>query len=198
MRCFLLTLMFGATVLNACAPAPTTAEGCAVVQTHAIAFSGASTSDLAAGDMVEARSFGPDCATAIVTLTFRAADGAPLWTFAAPARKVFPETTAGAMDSVAALQGMDTQLRRWVRVMVSTTADQPRWAPISAAAGSPPLPETGPPAPPWSTPFDQATYADLRERALPMACFETSPDAASCVYWEAAAGEALLFLEFQR
>ena len=190
-----------ALLVSACAaPAPVVTEGCGLVQSHAVAFSGASTSDVTAGDTVEARSFGPDCARAVVALTVRAADGTALWTFAAPARAVFPETAAGAIDPTAATQAMDTLLRRWARVSVSTTADQPRWAPMSAGPGgaSPELPEAGPPTGPWSTPFDEATYADIRARGLPMACFETSPDSAQCIYWEAAAGEALLFLEFQR
>lgn len=188
-------------VLSACArPAPVVTEGCGLVQAHQTAFSGASTSDVTAGDTIEARSFGPDCAKAVVALTIRAADGTALWTFAAPARTVFPETAAGAVDPTAATQAMDTLLRRWARVTVSTTADQPRWAPMSAVPGSAPpeIPESQSPMAPWSTPFDEATYASIRDRGLPMACFETSPDTAQCVYWEAAAGEALLFLEFER
>lgn len=201
MRLFSLALVTVVLAVSACArPAPVAADGCGLVQAHPISFSGASTSDVTAGDTVEARSFGPDCAKAIVALTIRAADGSALWTFAAPARTVFPETAAGAIDPTAATQAMGTLLRRWARVTVSTTSVQPRWAPMSAAPGSAPpeIPEGQSPMAPWSTPFDEATYASIRDRGLPMACFETSPDTAECVYWEAAAGEALLFLAFKR
>jgi hypothetical protein len=161
-----------------------------MAEARAVAFSTAATSTATAGDTVETRSFGPNCGAAVLALVVRAANQAPIYAFAAPASSVFPDAPGDA-ESLARL------LRRWGDLAVATTADPPAWATVAGDARAPALP----PAdlqPPWSSPFDATTFADIRARALPMACYQTSPDSAECLYWEPAAGQALVFLRFQR
>ncbi len=189
---------FLAGCLCACGPrTPPPVAGCDMVEAHRVAFSTAATADQTAGDTIEARSFGPDCANAVVSLVVRAGDGAPLYAFAAPGAWTFPETVLAAADPEAEAQAMRALLRRWARTAVATTADEPRWASIASGPAPAPPAEEALQAP-WSTTFDAATFADIRARALPMACFETSPDSAQCVYWEPAAAQALPFLAFNR
>jgi len=196
-----LTIAILLLLAAACAQQPPVVAGCDVVESQPVQFSGASTSDATAGDTVEARSFGPDCPNAVLSLTVRAGDGTPLWAFTAPAQTVFPGMVPNAENPQDAAQAMRSLLRRWARVSTATTAAQPSWEAIGTEgeAAPPALNEGPPPAGgPWSTPFDAITYADVRARALPTICYETSPHSAECIYWEAAVGAALRYVTFER
>jgi hypothetical protein len=197
--------VLGLALLTA-ACAPPAPKGCVVGVVRDVAFTGAQTSDGASGDTVEAASSGPNCSQAVFTMTVRAPDGAAIWAYAAPAVWIYPELAAMGELS-ASHDAVEAALTRWATISVSTTASQPNWGPMSAQPGEPSVAEAqaagiegaaDPGAGPWHTPLDPATYRDVRARALPMACFETGPESAQCVYWEPALGHAAAFVEFRR
>lgn len=167
------------------AQATTSSADCAKTATHQVTFSSTT-----AHDTVTARAEGPTCAQAFVTLTIRAANGDPLWTFAdtyavmqgggAPPSQMPPEIAAK----------MDEFLTSWADVTVKTTRDLPEWR-----AGAATLTDSVQ-GMSYSTPFDRESYERLRAQNLPDLCFAAGSESSQCIIMDPASHQASLMVTF--
>ncbi len=154
---------------------PADSTGCTVSATRGVAFS-------TPNDRVTAEARGPACDKLAAVLTIRAANGALLWTYAAPADWLAPGVLGAGASRTAAADAMED----WAKVSVQTTAEFAPW------------PETAPGAYATSdmrTPFDRDGYEDIRARNLPVLCFATGAQTTDCIFWDKEAGMAQLIYD---
>jgi hypothetical protein len=165
-RALLLVLALGA-----CAPrAP---ANCEFTAERDAAFTSAEPTD-----RIIARSLGPSCDKAVATLIVTSAEGHPVWAFAAPLPRVFGDDYLSPPS-----EEVEALLQRWTESAVLRTSAAPAWprSMLHHPAGV-------------AVALDRDTYADIRERDLPMLCHLTSPARETCVFYEpAAAGAAALY-----
>jgi len=168
-----LFLALALTALAACGQTETAgpaSSACAREATHEVTWSGES-----AADIVTARSEGPSCAQAIVTLVIRNANGDPLWAFAA---KYFDLTMGGVGPEGAPAvteEQMDTFLQGWANVSMMHTSDLPEWS-----EGAATLTESVQ-GMSYETPFGHEVYEAMRARNLAMLCFASAAEASQCL-----------------
>jgi hypothetical protein len=119
----------------------------------------------------EAAASGPTCEHAVVTLTVRAADGAPKLAWIGLARDIFG--VADATD----VPAMRTALADWIdqsRTSIRSTADLPAWDTTdgqSARAEFPFMPSEG---------LDAVSYEWLRQQKLDVFCFPQGRESLAC------------------
>ncbi|MEZ5972756.1 MAG: hypothetical protein R3C31_13180 [Hyphomonadaceae bacterium] len=159
--------------LSACGPVTNTAHtdtACARSATHDVIWSTES-----APDTITARSDGPTCEQAIVTLVVRSSAGDPLWAFAS----TYYDLTMGGIPPEGAApvsdEQMDTFLAGWADVTLRRSSALPEWRAgfdtLSASA------QTFS----YETPFDRETYETLRGRNTPMICYAAAVEATQCL-----------------
>ena len=174
MRALLIAIAALATVLTvACSPkAPADAPlggDCNHAVTRTVAFTAVN-----AHDLVEARSLGASCDTAVVVWTIRDAAGKPLWTHAAPYAWL---STSSDTRSVAEMM---TFLEGWAGVAVDDTSASPVWAHDK---------EVGPEG--WGASggsmFTRDTYETIRTERLPRICVPTTSERYQCIFYDAQA-----------
>lgn len=162
-----------ALLLAACQPPAQTADNsagaCTRTATKQIAWTG-----IEATDTVTARSDGPSCAQAVVTLTIRNAAGDPLWTYAST---YYDMTVGGRTDQAPAVSAeeVDRFLAGWVDVTLNRSGELPEWAAdadtLSAANDGIS----------YFTELDRDMYEGLRARNLPQLCFAAAVEASQCL-----------------
>ncbi len=126
-----------------------------------------------AQDMIETRSFGPDCNNVVVMMIVRRADGAPLYAWSTA--KPWPSDRAGGPVNAESMQNF---LRQWGMVSVDTTMALPDW-PQRQQAFTDQLGAF------MSTPFAREEYLEIRRKALPRLCFATGIETGACLYYDA-------------
>lgn len=161
---------FALLALAACSEQQAAQAACDREATRSIAWSSAE-----ATDMVVARSQGPTCAQAIVTLTVRNAAGDPLLAFSS----TYFEMTAGgpppgAQSTVEPSQ-IDSFLAGWAEPTMSRSGSLPEWREDAATLTQ--SAETFA----YVTPFDRDVYEALRARNLPMLCFAAAVEGTRCL-----------------
>lgn len=159
MRRFLLTILIA---LAAGCTLP--AARCDLHITRDLSFSG-----MDANDTITARASGPSCDKAIGVYEIRAADGYPIWAWAAPLSHRFGDVFAPNEPDA-----MRDFLARWAQPNLGATHSAPAWASLE----------------PGQTTLDQVTYDDIRARDLPMLCHASGTGRETCIFWEPAAGGA--------
>lgn len=143
--------------------------GCARGANHEITWS-----SQGAQDTVSARAEGPSCAQAVVTLSIRNAAGDPLWAFASTHYALqagdgaLPEDVEKVSE-----EEMDTFLAGWTDLSMQSSGELPQWAEGQARLTG----ETFS----YDTPFEREAYEMLRERDLPMACFQAAAEGSQCL-----------------
>lgn len=156
--------------LGACGPATEDASGrggCTRVVERSASFTGP-------GDVIEARSFGSDCASAVVVWTLRTAAGKPVWSYAAPY-----EWLASPVDPTSASE-LESFLEKWAGVAVDDTSASPAWP-----AGGETAPEAWGPS--GASVFLRETYESIRAAKMPRVCLPTSKDSWQCLFYDAQA-----------
>lgn len=122
-----------------------------------------------AQDVVTVRSFGETCTNAVGVYMIVAADGVPIWAWAAPLARGFgPDFVENDP------QAMRAFLERWSQPEILSASEAPEWALLA----------------PGQTTLDRLTYEDIRARDLPMLCHFSGTARQTCVFWEPAAGSA--------
>lgn len=183
-----LFIAFALIALAACGqtetagPAP---SACAREATHEVTWSGESSADI-----VTARSDGPSCAQAVVTLVIRNAQGDPLWAFASTyydltAGGVGPEGAAPVAD-----EQMDTFLQGWANVSMMRSTELPEWR-TDAESLSASVQSLS-----YETPFDRETYEMLRTRDLATLCFAAAAEASQCLIIDPASHAPIMIVAF--
>lgn len=162
-----LCMILSALALAACAPSQE--AGCTVSAEREVAFTRAEASDI-----VTTRSFGETCMNAIGLYTIVAADGTPVWAWAAPLARQFGDDFVEPGH-----EAMQAFLQRWSEPVILTTSEAPEWALLA----------------PGQTSLDRLTYDDIRARHLPMLCHFSGTARQVCVFWEPGAASAGLLLE---
>lgn len=164
----LLTSACGAPQTEAAAPsAAGGATNCDRTATHVVAFSAPD-----AEDVVEARSFGPECRDAVVMIIVRRADGAPLYAWST-ARHWVSDRAAGITTG----EQMQNFLQEWTQVSVDSTMALPDW-PQREQAFTDNLGAF------MSTPLPREQYLDVRGRGAPRLCFATGIESGTCIYYD--------------
>jgi hypothetical protein len=154
------------------------APGCDRTATQVVAFTAAD-----AQDLIETRSFGPDCGNAIVMITVRRTDGAPLYAWAT-ARPWVADRTVRDTNG----EEMQNFLQHWAQASVDTTLAMPDWPQRETAF-------TDQLGPFMSTPLPREQYLDVRSKGLPRLCFSTGIDSGTCIYYDAQTNAATKVLE---
>ncbi|MGE3249472.1 MAG: hypothetical protein AB7J28_16605 [Hyphomonadaceae bacterium] len=155
-----------AITLIACAP-DQTAERCDLTSEHEARFTGAE-----APDIVEARTFGPNCGAAVAVMSVRSGEGHAIYAWAAPLHPTFGPNFAPRGEGGPQLEEVQGFLDRWSNARIGQTSGAPAWS------------ET------LDTHLDEPTYNDLRTRNAPMLCFLSAVAEETCLYWESAAAAA--------
>lgn len=160
-----------AAFLSACA-GESAARRCDLTASSEITFTSAG-----AADVVEVRTFGPDCSAAVAVFTVRSHEGLPVYAWASPMHPAFGDSFAPRTQDAASRGEVQDFLDRWSAPEVSTTRT----------------------APPWSEDLtilqDAATYEDIRARDAPMLCFLSSVARQTCIYWESGVAAAGILFE---
>lgn len=165
----------GTETASSVTPAPT---GCDRTATQIVAFTAAD-----AQDLVETRSFGPDCRNAVVMITIRRMDGAPLYAWST-AQPWVADRTVG----VATGEQMQNFLQHWGQVSVDSTLALPDW-PQRQQAFTEQLGAF------MATPLSREQYLEVRSKGVPRLCFATGIEGGTCVYYDAAANAATKVLD---
>lgn len=163
--------------LAACGQPSTTASSgganaCARSATHEVDFT---TNE--AADIVTARSEGPSCAQASVTLTVRAANGDLLWVFS----NTHYDMTAGGspppIEGAPAISNeqMDQFLSGWANVSMMRSGDLPEWK-----ADKPSLTESVEGFA-YHTDFSRDVYEAMRARNSALLCYAAAAEATQCL-----------------
>lgn len=169
-----LLLLVAALALSACGPmgggTASDTSACARSATHEAAWT-----TEGAPDTVTARSEGPSCAQAVVTLVVRNSNGDPLWAFAS----TYYDMTMGGIppEGAAAVSNeqMDEFLAGWANVTTMRSNELPEWR-----EGVATLTESATTFA-YDTPFDREVYEMLRARNLPMICYAAAVEASQCL-----------------
>jgi hypothetical protein len=175
---FLTLAACGASQQTAETPSAAPVAGCDRSATQVIAFTAPD-----AQDLIETRSFGPDCGNAVVMILVRRADGAPLYAWSTA--KPWPSDRAGGPVNGESMQNF---LQQWGMVSVDTTMALPDW-PQRQQAFTEQLGAF------MSTPFVREEYLDIRRKALPRLCFATGIESGTCIYYDAQANSAAKVLD---
>lgn len=166
-----LVFMLAALALSACGNQEEAARaGCAGAATHDVSWSNAN-----APDTITTTASGPSCVQAVVTFVARNAGGDPLWTFSST---YYDLTTGGvAPEGAPAVsdEQMQTFLRGWADVTVSSSNTLPEWRADAAT-----LTESASTFA-YDTPFERETYEMLRARNLAMICYAAAVEATQCL-----------------
>ncbi len=159
-------------------------QGCARESAHEVAWTGEDP------DVVTARSDGPSCAQAVVTLVVRNAGGDPLWAFAS----LYYDLTAGGVGPEGAQpvsdEQMDTFLAGWANVTVMRSGELPAWREGAAS-----LTESVEGFS-YSTPFERDTYEMLRARNLSVICYAAAAEASQCLIVDPASHAPTMIVAF--
>jgi hypothetical protein len=188
MRTIFLALALSA--LAACGQTETatpsaTASGCAREATHQVAWTGAE-----ATDVVTARSEGPSCAQAVVTLVIRNANGDALWAFAS---KHVDLTMGGAGPEGApdvTDEQMDAFLQGWANVSMMRSTELPEWR-ADAETLSASVQELS-----YDTPFNREAYEMLRTSDLPLLCYAAGAESSQCLIIDPASNSPIMIVAF--
>jgi hypothetical protein len=156
----------------------TVTVGCDRTATQVVAFTAPD-----AQDVIEARSFGADCGNAVVMITVRRTDGAPLYAWAT-AQPWVADRTVSATNG----EEMQNFLQHWAQARVDTTLAMPDWPQRENAF-------TDQLGPFMSTPLPREQYLDVRSKGAPRLCFSTGIDSGTCIYYDAQANAAMKVLE---
>jgi hypothetical protein len=163
---------------NAAPPTETAQQGCERTATQVVAFTATD-----AQDLVETRSFGPDCRNAVVMIIIRRADGTPLYAWSTAQPWVADRTV-----SVTTGEQMQNFLQRWAQVSVDSTLALPDW-PQRQQAFTEQLGAF------MSTPLPREQYLDVRSKGAPRLCFATGIEGGTCIYYDAQANTSLKVLD---
>lgn len=166
-----LIILAAALALSACGErTESAAGGCAHTITHEVAWSNAG-----APDAITARSDGPTCTQALVTLAIRNAAGDPLWVFAS----TYYDLAVGGLPPEDAPATPDEDMRAflsgWAELRPMQSSDLPAWTEGMSRPGEDVEPLG------YHTPFDREAYESLRQRALPMLCYAAAAAAVQCL-----------------
>lgn len=179
-------MAFALLALGACGerqPSSTTADaGCERVVTQQVTWSNAD-----APDTITARSEGPSCAQAVVLLVARNADGDPLWSHAMTYHDLNtggpPPPDAPAVSA----EQMDTFLRSWADVTVTTSNALPEWRDGDAGpAGEGPLS--------YDAATDRPSYEAIRAQNLRVVCFAAAVESSHCLFIDPQTGVATMLV----
>ena len=186
MRAILFVIM--ALAISSCgqsANAPRAGTGCQRTATQSVAFS-----NPAAPDTITARSNGPSCLQAFVSLEIRDSDGDPLWTLAS----TYYELTAGGVPPGGAPAvsdaRMDTFLTGWAKVSMMKSGALPAWregAPSLAASVQ---------GFSYATDLPRESYEMLRQRDLPLLCYAAAVEATQCLIMDPATGSPTMIVAY--
>jgi hypothetical protein len=124
------------------------------------------------GDKIAARAFGEGCDKAVALYVITTPEGHPIWTWASPMAHAF-----GAQFDRATEEELGAFLAQWAQPQIARTSAAPAWTRDI------------------KTPFDRATYEDVRARDLPMLCQLTGVGRETCIFYEPAAAAATPLLE---
>ncbi len=156
----------------------TATAGCDLTATQIVAFTAPD-----AQDLIETRSFGPDCRNAVVMITIRRTDGAPLYSWSTAQPWVADRTVSSTNG-----EEMQNFLQHWAQANVDTTLAMPDWPQRQQA-----FPDQLGPF--MSTPLPREQYLDVRSKGLPRLCFPTGIDSGTCIYYDAQANAAVKVLD---
>ena len=178
------------TVAAACAPLADVAPAgtgraaigaCTRTVSRSAAFSGA-----AANDALGLIASGPDCASAVVTITIRPPDGAPHILFSAPLARLYHR-----IDPAQALAPLE------LAVFLQTYVDAVQF---DAAASTLPKWKTDESTPGFDdglelySPIDRARYEALRTAKPNMLCMMDGPESSVCYVWDVKAARPVAIL----
>jgi hypothetical protein len=160
-------------------PVATAVTDCNKIKTETIAFTAPD-----AQDVLETRSIGDTCKSAVVVMTVRRATGEPIWAFATPHPWLANTEGEGEAGAAAA---MDAFLESW-NAKIDTTASLPDWPQreqvfteqLSAFERSP---------------YDRDAYLELRGKGFPRLCYATGIESGECIYLDTATGVAFKVYE---
>lgn len=182
-----ILLCFALLALAACgrsAPHAAVGANCDGSVSHSVVWSGATP------DTVTARSEGPSCLQAVVTLTVRNAAGDPLWVHAA----TFYAMDAGGAPPAGAPpitnERMETFLDAWSNVNVSQSGALPEWR-EGVASLTDSVTTFG-----YETAFERGPYEALRARDLPMLCFASAVASVSCLVIDPLLGAPMIIVSY--
>lgn len=153
---------------QAASTSPSARNACAQSAAHQVSWT-----DADAADTVIARSEGPSCAQAVVSLVVRDAHGDPLWTFIS----TYHDMTVGGVDhdqSPVSTEQVDRFLANWANVTLQTSSRLPEWREGAANVGS-----NGDLN--YTTAFSRETYEAIRQRNALMICYAAAVDATQCL-----------------
>jgi hypothetical protein len=154
------------------------------METHEVTFSSARSPDT-----ITARSEGPSCKQAVVTLVLRDSAGNPFWAFA----NTYYDMTAGGAPPPDAPQvteaQMDGFLAGWAKATMTRSSTLPEWR--EGTAG---LTTTGGLA--YSTSLPRASYEALRARDLPLLCYAAAAEATQCLVMDPATGSPTMMVAY--
>jgi len=167
LRVFILAILL---VASGCARGE--AKRCDVLASSEVNFTATEQSDV-----VEARALGADCGAAVAVYVVRSREGLPVWAWAAPFHPTFGDSFAPRAQGALSHTEMEAFLERWAAPDVSTTRGAPAWHDAIVS------------------PFDEATYEDIRTRGAPMICYLTSVARQTCIYWESGVAAAGVLVE---
>jgi len=162
----LLLCACGQQIQTASAPAP---SGCARSATHQVIWT-----DPQAPDTITARSEGPSCVQAVVSLVARNAHGDPLWNFI----NTYHDMTTGGIATedapVVSPEQVDHFLADWANVTAQTSDRLPEWREGADNVGT-----NG--GLTYTTAFSRGSYEAMRQRNLRMICYAAGVEATQCL-----------------
>lgn len=155
----------------AASPTTAAAAGCNRTATHNIRWS-SETQD----DIVTVSSMGPDCGRAVILLVMRAANGDLLWTHAGVYYDISGHSIDTQNEPVTVAQ-MDEFLTNWgANRDPRRSGSLPDWT-----EGVATLAEAATDSAAYATSYDRETYQALRQRNLPMFCYENGIESSDCL-----------------
>jgi hypothetical protein len=184
----LVTVALAACVQREGPPHPQANDSaCARTKIHTVHWS--SQTD---ADTVSARSEGPTCAQAVVTLTVRNRDGDPLWVFANTYHDLHTGGVPppGITPPTVTTDEMEYFLTGFVDVTQMRSSQLPAWTDGAAGPADPSRPFH------YSTAFPRDTYEALRASDRPLICYAAAAEATQCLIIDPASNSPAVIIAF--